>query len=274
VRRHCGKGGKNAANAAVMIQGQGLPSAKVGRTPPTRPPAPVYRRDTGAGATVMIQGRPARCVSALSGGTVDCPPLPSPVSVTATDHATGISPSPGSSPGSWRRSLHRGAAILGRLMPAGLPGVSVLSVVAKWEALSAAPVSRQGAGCRACHPSLFNSHGPCRGSVLGGGHSAKAQWQRWEERCQRRRHDTGAGATVLPLYHDGGVGSVLPTFATVPSHCAHHPPLTPAVDRPDGPLGLDARAKLDAAHELARDRLSRRPACHNRARASCARARA
>ena len=40
-----------------------------------------------------------------------------------------------------------------------------------------------------------------------------------------------------------------------------------AVDRPDGPLGLDARAELDAAHELARDRLSRRPARHNRARA-------
>ena len=43
--------------------------------------------------------------------------------------------------------------------------------------------------------------------------------------------------------------------------------LVPVVDRPDGPLGLDARAELDAAHELARVRLSRRPARHNRARA-------
>ena len=34
-------------------------------------------------------------------------------SSTATDHGTGISPWPGS----WRRSLHRGAVILGRLMP-------------------------------------------------------------------------------------------------------------------------------------------------------------
>ena len=42
-----------------------------------------------------------------------------------------------------------------------LPGVSVLSVMAQWEGLSAAPVSRQGAGCSACHPSLFNCHGPC-----------------------------------------------------------------------------------------------------------------
>ena len=33
-----------------------------------------------------------------------------------------------------------------------------------------------------------------------------------------------------------------------------------AVDLPDGPLGLDPRAELDAAHDLARDRLSRRPA--------------
>ena len=45
------------------------------------------------------------------------------------------------------------------------------------------------------------------------------------------------------------------------------PVLVPVVDGPEGPLGLDARAELDAAHELARDRLSRRPARHNRARA-------
>jgi len=37
--------------------------------------------------------------------------------------------------------------------------VSVLSVVVQWEGMSAAPVSRQGAGCRACHPSLFNCQG-------------------------------------------------------------------------------------------------------------------
>ena len=32
------------------------------------------------------------------------------------------------------------------------------------------------------------------------------------------------------------------------------PVLVPVVDWPDGPLGLDARAELDSAHELARDR--------------------
>jgi len=32
------------------------------------------------------------------------------------------------------------------------------------------------------------------------------------------------------------------------------PVLSPVVDRPDGPLGLDARAEINAVHELARDR--------------------
>ena len=79
-----------------------------------------------------------------------------PPSSTATDPGTGISPSPGS----WRRSLHRGAAILGRLMtrfshaqhrPArcvsALSGGTVGSTVRR---------SRLSSGCRECHPSLFN----------------------------------------------------------------------------------------------------------------------
>ena len=100
-------------------------------------------------STVMMQGRPARCVSALSGGTVGRTVRSSALArVLAALAAQGRSNSGASD-----------AAVLSR--PAGLPGVSVLSVVAQWEGLSAAPVSRQGAGCRACHPSLFNCHGPC-----------------------------------------------------------------------------------------------------------------
>jgi len=111
---------------SVVEQSEGLSAA---------PPSPgSWRRSLHRGAAILGRLMPrfshaqqacqvCQCSQWWHSGK-DCPPLPSPVRVqgagnatlpssTATDHATGISPSPGS----WRRSLHRGAAIVGRLMP-------------------------------------------------------------------------------------------------------------------------------------------------------------
>ena len=87
-------------------------------------------------------------------------------SSTATDHGTGISPWPGS----WWRSLHRGAAILGRLMPRFSHAQQACQVCQCSQWLHSgkdsppfpSPVRVQGAGHATlpCHPSLFNCHGP------------------------------------------------------------------------------------------------------------------
>jgi len=91
----------------------------------------------------------------------DCPPLPSPVRVQGAGHATlPCHPSLFNchGPRHWHLALARVLAALaaqGRSnsgasdaadlsRPAGLPGVSVLSVVAQWEGLSAAPVGVKG----------------------------------------------------------------------------------------------------------------------------------